>query len=210
MHLYKVCNHYEIYEKLGAHLTAINGHSGREFCGLGSQCSTGKRGGRFLIAGMAVPIRCESGSKQGSGKYSFLGLAKALITNTRFATAFGNVVLKSDPFSFFGQHGVQTASLVFNVNRFKWSDDEWVEERKTRYWPQQPVSIYEVHLASWARVPEENNRYLSYLEFADRLIPYVKEMGIHPYRITTCIARARFLRKQVIHSPTRRLLARRR
>ena len=48
---------------------------------------------------------------------------------------------------------------------------------RPRYWPQQPVSIYEVHLGSWARVPEENNRYLSYLEFADRLIPYVKEMG---------------------------------
>ena len=87
------------------------------------------------------------------------------------------IVLKSDPFSFFGQHGVQTASLVFNLDRFQWSDAAWMEERKTRYWPKQPVSIYEVHLGSWARVPEENNRYLSYIEFADRLIPYVKEMG---------------------------------
>jgi hypothetical protein len=85
--------------------------------------------------------------------------------------------LKSDPFSFFGQNGVQTASLVFNLDRFKWSDDSWVAERKTRYWPQQPVSVYEVHLGSWARVPEEDNRYLSYLELADRLIPYLKEMG---------------------------------
>src|SRR5271166_5883982 len=42
---------------------------------------------------------------------------------------FGNVVLKSDPFSFFGQHGVQTASLVFNLDRFKWSDAAWIEER---------------------------------------------------------------------------------
>lgn len=86
-------------------------------------------------------------------------------------------MLKSDPFSFFGQHGVQTASLVFDLDRFKWNDAVWVEERKTRYWPKQPVSIYEVHLGSWARVPEENNRYLSNIEFADRLIPYVKEMG---------------------------------
>ena len=44
-------------------------------------------------------------------------------------------------------------------------------------WLQRPVSIYEVHLGSWARVPEEHNRYLSYRELADRLIPYVKEMG---------------------------------
>ena len=70
----------------------------------------------ILIAGMAVAIRCENASKQASGKFSSQVLVKALITNTRSATASANV-LKSDPFSFFGQHGVQTASLVFNLDR---------------------------------------------------------------------------------------------
>ena len=75
------------------------------------------------------------------------------------------------------QHGLQTASLVFNLERFTWSDREWMEARRTRQWHKEPVSVYEVHLGSWARVPEENNRYLSYREFSDRLIKYVQEMG---------------------------------
>ena len=53
----------------------------------------------------------------------------------------------------------------------------WKNRNRRATWIPLLVSIYEVHLGSWARVPEENNRYLSYLEFADRLIPYVKEMG---------------------------------
>ena len=51
------------------------------------------------------------------------------------------------------------------------------QERKTKQWHTDAVSIYEVHLGSWARVPEEGNRYLSYIELADRLIPYVKDSG---------------------------------
>jgi 1,4-alpha-glucan branching enzyme len=90
---------------------------------------------------------------------------------------FGQATLKGDPFAFFSQHGLQTASLVFNLERFSWSDREWMEARRTRQWHKEPVSIYEVHLGSWARVPEENNRYLSYREFSDRLIKYVQEMG---------------------------------
>jgi 1,4-alpha-glucan branching enzyme len=90
---------------------------------------------------------------------------------------FGQIVLKGDPYAFYSQHGLQTASLVFNLERFTWSDREWMEARRTRQWHKEAVSVYEVHLGSWARVPEENDRYLSYREFSDRLINYVKEMG---------------------------------
>ncbi|HEX6565610.1 MAG TPA: 1,4-alpha-glucan branching protein GlgB, partial [Chthoniobacterales bacterium] len=87
------------------------------------------------------------------------------------------IALKGDPYAFYSQHGLQTASLVFNLERFTWSDREWMEARRTRQWHKEAVSVYEVHLGSWARVPEENDRYLSYREFSDRLIKYVKEMG---------------------------------
>ena len=90
---------------------------------------------------------------------------------------FGHNVLKSDPFAFYGQHGLQTASLVFDLGRYTWADQAWMEARDRTQWQREPVSIYEVHLGSWQRVPEENNRYLSYHELADRLIPYVKGLG---------------------------------
>ena len=176
MHLYKVGNHYEIYEKLGAHLTQINGYAGVSFAVWAPSAQRVSVVGDFNSwDGRTHQMRKRI--EAGIWEIFVPGVGESAHYKYEIRNCFGNVVLKSDPFSFFGQHGVQTASLVFNLDRFKWSDDAWVEERKTRYWPQQPVSIYEVHLGSWARVPEENDRYLSYIELADRLIPYVKEMG---------------------------------
>jgi 1,4-alpha-glucan branching enzyme len=175
-YLYSVGNHYEIYEKLGAQLMEINGHAGVSFAVWAPNAQ------RVSVVGdfngwdgriHAMRRRVEAGVWE----IFIPGIGELAHYKYEICNCFGNVVLKSDPFAFFGEHGVQTASLVFNLNRFKWNDDAWVRERKNRYWPKQPVSIYEVHLGSWARVPEDNNRYLSYVEFADRLIPYVKEMG---------------------------------
>jgi 1,4-alpha-glucan branching enzyme len=176
MHLYKVGNHYEIYEKLGAHLTEINGQGGVTFAVWAPNAQRVSVVGDFNSwDGRAHPMRKRI--EAGIWELFVPGVGESAHYKYEIRNCFGQIELKSDPFSFFGQHGVQTASLVFNLERFKWSDDAWIAERKTRYWPQQPVSIYEVHLGSWARVPEENNRYLSYIEFADRLIAYVKEMG---------------------------------
>jgi 1,4-alpha-glucan branching enzyme len=176
MHLYCVGNHYEIYEKLGAHLTEINGHPGVSFAVWAPNAQRVSVVGDFNgWDGRAHPMRKRI--EAGIWEVFIPGVGESAHYKYEIRNSSGNIVLKSDPFSFFGQHGVQTASLVFNLDRFEWSDAAWVEERKAQYWPKQPVSIYEVHLGSWARVPEENNRYLSYLEFADRLIPYVKEMG---------------------------------
>jgi len=176
MHLYKVGNHYEIYEKLGAHLREINGHAGVSFAVWAPNAQRVSVVGDFNgWDGRTHPMRKRT--EAGIWEIFVPGVGESAHYKYEVRNCSGEVVLKSDPFSFFGQHGIQTASLVFNLDRFKWSDDAWLAERKTRYWPQQPVSIYEVHLGSWARVPEENNRYLSYIELADRLIPYVKEMG---------------------------------
>jgi len=175
-YLYSVGNHYEIYEKLGAHLTEINGHAGVSFAVWAPNAQRVSVVGDFNgWDGRTLSMRRRI--EAGIWEIFVPGVGESAHYKYEIRNCFGKVVLKSDPFSFFGQHGVQTASLVFNLDRFKWSDDAWLGERKTRYWPKQPVSIYEVHLGSCARVPEKNNRYLSYIEFADRLIPYVKEMG---------------------------------
>ena len=66
---------------------------------------------------------------------------------------------------------------MYNIDTYKWSDEKWLEERENSNLFEKPVSIYEVHLGSWARVPGEGNRCLTYRELADNLVDYVKKMG---------------------------------
>ena len=83
---------------------------------------------------------------------------------------------KSDPFGFFFEASPATASIIWDLN-YEWGDNEWMASRASPNSLHSPISIYEVHLGSWRRVPEEGNRSLTYREAADYLIPYVKEMG---------------------------------
>lgn len=94
----------------------------------------------------------------------------------RVENASGYHADKSDPFGFFFESSPSTASIIWDLN-YEWQDANWMTSRKSSNSLQSPISIYEVHLGSWRRVPEENNRSLSYREAADYLIPYVKEMG---------------------------------
>ncbi|HEY0793358.1 MAG TPA: 1,4-alpha-glucan branching protein GlgB [Chthoniobacterales bacterium] len=176
MHLFREGNHYEIYEKLGAHLAIINGQPGVTFAVWAPNAQRVSVVGDFNgWDGRTFPMRRRL--EGGIWEIFIPGIGEGAHYKYEVRDAFSQNVLKSDPFGFFGQHGIQTASLVFNLDRFTWSDQAWVEARDRKRWTSEPVSIYEVHLGSWARVPEENNRYLSYLELAERLIPYVKEMG---------------------------------
>jgi 1,4-alpha-glucan branching enzyme len=86
--------------------------------------------------------------------------------------------LKSDPLAFAAERPPATASIVHGQPDYAWHDGAWIEKRRLAASPRdKPISIYECHLGSWARVPEDGNRYLTYRELAERLIPYVKDMG---------------------------------
>jgi len=87
------------------------------------------------------------------------------------------VPLKADPVAFAAEHPPATASLSHGLPRHNWQDAAWLAERARGDDRKKPIAIYEVHLGSWARVPEEGNRRLTYRELADRLVPYVKDMG---------------------------------
>jgi len=89
----------------------------------------------------------------------------------------GRLVLKSDPYALYGQHGGPTASITWPLNEYQWQDDKWMQQR-TKWNPyRSPLSIYEVHPGSWARVPEDGDRPLTYREMADRLLDHVETMG---------------------------------
>ncbi len=87
------------------------------------------------------------------------------------------IPLKADPVAFAAEHPPATGSLLHGLTAINWHDDGWMGSRGAKDPRHAAISIYEVHLGSWMRVPEEGNRYLTYKELAERLIPYVKEMG---------------------------------
>jgi 1,4-alpha-glucan branching enzyme len=93
-------------------------------------------------------------------------------------TKAGALLEKTDPFGVAFEEPPRTAAIVRDLSGFEWTDADWVDERRSRgSWLDRPMAVYEVHLGSWARLPEEGDRFLSYREMARRLVPYVKEMG---------------------------------
>jgi 1,4-alpha-glucan branching enzyme len=89
----------------------------------------------------------------------------------------GYTVDKADPFGFAMEIRPQTASRVWDIDSYSWHDATWLANRATLTQQNSPLSVYEVHLGSWRRVPEEGNRWLTYREMAARLADYVNEMG---------------------------------
>ncbi|MGH8427416.1 MAG: 1,4-alpha-glucan branching protein GlgB [Gammaproteobacteria bacterium] len=85
--------------------------------------------------------------------------------------------LKADPVALAAEHPPHTASKVFDLGRLHIADEDWLARRAAQTSYNEPVSIYEVHLGSWQRVPEEDNRRLTYDELGEQLVGYAKEMG---------------------------------
>ena len=90
-------------------------------------------------------------------------------------TPDGRMIYKSDPYAFHAQTRPETASKYYGELDFKWTDKSWLKSRKKKDIYASPVNIYEVHAGSWQTYDDGNP--LSYRELADRLVPYVKEMG---------------------------------
>jgi len=176
LHLFAEGQHWKIYEKFGAHLRTIGGEAGVYFAVWAPNAQRVSIVGDFNgWDGRVNPMRKLLGS--GVWELFLPGVKEGAHYKFEIRTQVGALLLKSDPFAFFNQHGISTSSLIYNLERYKWNDAQWMEARRTRDWPKSPVSIYEVHLGSWRRCADEGNLHLSYLEFAETLLPYVLEMG---------------------------------
>lgn len=176
LHLFAEGNHHEIYRKLGAQLTEIGGVKGTSFAVWAPNAQRISIVGDFnRWDGRVHPMRKLLDS--GVWEIFLPGISEGAHYKFEIKGAHGATLLKSDPYAFYSQHSKDTASLVFDLNRYKWDDAGWMEARTHKQWQHEPISIYEVHLGSWARVVEDGNRYLSYNEFADQLINYVVSMG---------------------------------
>jgi 1,4-alpha-glucan branching enzyme len=168
--------HLHLYEKMGAHLTSIDGVAGVRFAVWAPNAARVSVVGDFnQWDGRRHMMRLHPGV--GVWEIFLPGVEEGAHYKFEIRTKTGDMLLKTDPFAFYAQHGLQTAAMVFDLHRYKWADEEYMRERRHKQWHQCPVSIYEVHLGSWRRKPEDGNRMLSYRELADELIPYVLEMG---------------------------------
>ena len=93
-------------------------------------------------------------------------------------THAGHLLEKADPYGRRFEVPPNTASIVWTEGQYQWGDGDWLRDRPSfGAWHERPMSVYEVHLGSWRRVPQDENRYLTYRELADQLVPYVREMG---------------------------------
>ena len=168
--------HYRLYEKLGAHLIVVDGVEGTYFAVWAPNARQVFVMGEFNGWDKSShPLRPKGQS--GIWEGFIPGVAKGTIYKYYLVShRRGYRVEKADPFAFYAETPPKTASVTWDLD-YSWGDQAWMERRYTYNALDAPVSIYEVHLGSWQRVPEEDNRHLRYRELAPKLAEYLKQMG---------------------------------
>jgi len=176
LHLFGEGTHYNIYEKLGAHYAEVNGIGGVQFAVwapsarsvsvIGSFNGWDRRKHAMRVLG-------------GSGVWEIFipGLPEGELYKFQVKTQGGVILDKTDPYATEMEVRPRTASIVNFLRKHEWHDADWMEMRAKTSPLEKPMAVYEVHLGSWRRVPEEGHRYLSYRESAKELVDYVKSMG---------------------------------
>jgi 1,4-alpha-glucan branching enzyme len=179
VHLFSEGTHYRLYQKLGAHVVRTDGNG---------QVSThfavwAPRARQVSVVGdfnswnpHATPMHLRSHSGLWECHVPGIGTGARYKYSIQPRTD-DRPLLKADPFAFQSEVRPGNASIVFDLDGYSWGDADWMTHRARIQSLDRPISIYEVHLGSWMRLPEQGNRWLSYREIAPRLADYVAEMG---------------------------------
>ncbi len=170
LYLHAEGNYLRAFEKMGAHPIEIDGVSGVSFAVWAPNARRVSVVGDFNNwDGRCHVMRLHPGA--GIWEIFVPGISSGVCYKYEIKTRDGALLLKADPFAFEAERPPHTASKVrANLPELPRTKGPHGDRAS-------PVAIYEVHLGSWQRVPEEGNRSLTYRELADRLVPYVKEMG---------------------------------
>jgi 1,4-alpha-glucan branching enzyme len=169
--------HYEKYEKLGAHPREVAGVQGVHFAVWAPNAQ------RVSVVGdfnqwdgriNAMRPRGQSGVWEIFLPDAAPGSIYKYEIRPRGAAA---PILKADPYAVYAELRPRSGSIVYDLSGYEWRDGEWLAARAGRDWLASPVSTYEVHAASWRREVDKSNRWLTYRELADQLIPYMKKLG---------------------------------
>ncbi len=176
LYLFNEGSHYRLYDKLGAHAVLADGVEGTYFAVWAPNATYVSVIGdfnRWNKTSHPLQMRGQSGLWEG-----FLsGVGTGTLYKYRIVSNYaGYRVDKADPFAFRSETPPRSASVVWPLD-YTWGDQTWMKERGRRNALDAPQAIYEVHLGSWMRVPEEGNRPLTYRELAPKLSEYVKRLG---------------------------------
>lgn len=175
-YLFNEGSHYRIYEKMGAHLVESKGTQGTVF----SVWAPNAR--HVSVIGSFNGWNPQSHQMQPRGSS---GIWEGFIPSAGKGTLYkfyivsnhhGHRAEKADPVGLFAEKPPRTASVVWDLD-YTWNDADWFKKRAPANSLHAPMSIYELHLGSWMRVPEEHNRPLTYREIAPRLAEYLNKLG---------------------------------
>lgn len=176
IHLFKEGKHYHLYKKLGSHLVEYKGKEGVYF---GLWAPNAKE-----VSVIGDFNEWSKGKDKMKAREDHSGIWEIFIPEAKKGSIYkyyiesnnGYLVEKGDPYAFMWETPPRTASIVWDLEN-DWNDGKWMKERKQKAGKPKPYSVYEIHLGSWRRVPEEDNRSLTYKELAQQLPAYMKETG---------------------------------
>ena len=170
--------HYEIYKKLGAHLTEYEGEKGVYFAVWAPHAKGVRVVGEFNCWG-SDGYRMNRLEPLGIYEVFVPGLEEGCMYKYLIETEKGDYLYKADPFAFYAEKRPGTASRVADISGFTWHDDRWMTKRAGWNAADSPMSIYEVHPGSWKRHPHEEDEdgFYNYRELAAELTEYIKKMG---------------------------------
>src|SRR3990172_2234682 len=166
---------YRSYEKMGAHITEIEGRTGTHFAVWAPNAKQVSVIGDWNEWDKAQHPMSRNGN---SGIWTcFIPDVPTEAHYKYFVQSnYKNYQIdKADPYAFSAEVAPQTASRIWDLSVYSWQDQEWMSHRHKHHALDAPISIYEVHLGSWRRVKEENNRWLTYREVAPLLVDYIRE-----------------------------------
>jgi len=176
LHLFNEGTHRELWNVFGAHPREIDGERGVSFAVWAPNARSASVVGQHeQWDGRLLPMR-RLGS---SGVFELFvpGVAPGSLYKYQLRTREGIARVKTDPFAFGMEAPPETASCVVDLTKYEWKDAEWMTGRPSRDSTKLPMLIYELHLGSWARIPEEGNRTLTYRELAPRLVEHCQRLG---------------------------------
>jgi 1,4-alpha-glucan branching enzyme len=176
LHLFGEGQHYQIYERLGAHARTVDGVTGINFA-------------VWAPNAQGVSVIGDFNEWDGRGhamqKHVPAGIWELFIPGMNYGDKYkfrvvrqnGGTVDKTDPYGFAQELPPCTASIVTDLSKFEWSDNEWMDRRAQQNQLEQPISIYEVHLGSWQRFASGPTDWLGYEELAKKLVEYCHKMN---------------------------------
>ena len=171
--------HYEIYNKLGAHLVTKNGRKGVYFAVWAPHAVNVSVIGEFNDW-IGFDHNMEMNNESGIWELFVPDVKEGCAYKYVISTQDGRTLYKTDPYGFYSEVRPETASRVFNVDKYKWKDHDWIAKKSRENHYEQPMSIYECHLGSWKKDfqgPDDEDGFYDYKRLANELVEYVKKMG---------------------------------